>query len=370
MTAPLVVFAHKGHDWIRGSEQCVLDLLSGLDRTRYRLLVVANGRALLRESERLGVRAVRVAHWGGGRILNAPWRHVMRGILRAHQPALIHANMAVALPLIIPASRKLAIPVVTHLHLSYDSLGPRHQALVRASDVIVGVAEHVVATLRADPETAARVRVIRNAVNVERLGHCGSADVRSELGIPRGAFVATSVGSLIDRKAHAVTIRAIGIARQRGLDVHLLLCGDGERESELRTLTETLGLGGSIHFMGVRRDVGAILERGSDVLVTSACEEALPLSMLEAQWLGVPVIASDIAAHKEMSRGVEWGLLAPCGDADTLAEALAVLARDPSRRAALGVAARLHARECYSMDRYVAEFDALYRELLVDGSAR
>lgn len=366
MTAPLIVFAHKGHNWIRGSEQCLLDLLAGLDRTRYRMLLVANGRVLLREGERLGVESIHVAHWGGGPILDAPWRRALRKLLAAREPALIHANMAVSLPLIIPASRALGIPVVTHLHFGFDSLGPRHQALVRQSDIVVGVAEHVVATLRADQTIRDRVRVIRNAVNAERLGASAlspGGDLRAELGIPQSAFVVTSLGSLIARKAHDVTIRAIGIARARGVDAHLLLCGDGELDAELRALTNSLGLSENVHFLGVRRDVGTILTRSSDVLVTSARNEAMPLSLIEAQWVGVPVVASDIAAHREMLGETEWGLLAACGDPAALATTLAALATDPAWRAAIGEAGRRHARTEYTMERYIAEFDALYGEI-------
>ena len=365
MNAPLLMFAHKGHDWIRGSEQCVLDLLSGLDRARYRLLVVANGRTFLRECERLGVESLRVAHWGGGRILDAPWRQLMRNIVRTRQPAMIHANMAVALPLVMPAAHENAIPVLSHLHTSYDSLGERHQALVRECDVIVGVAEHVVAPLKADAATRDRVRVINNAVNPEHLGDASDDDLRDTLAIPRGALVATSVGSLIARKAHEVTIRAIGLARDRGLDVHLLVCGDGDRETDLRALAESLGLGAVVHFLGARHDVGGVLAIHSDVFVTSARDEAMPLSMLEAEWAGVPVIASNIPAHRETLAEGALGILVACGDSNALANALVALARDPDRRSAMGSAGREHALAHYGMNRYVGEFDALYQEMLV-----
>jgi glycosyltransferase involved in cell wall biosynthesis len=197
---------------------------------------------------------------------------------------------------------------------------------------------------------------------VERLGTSeqSGGDLRAGLGIPSGALAVTSLGSLIARKAHDVTIRAIGIARERGLDAHLLLCGDGELDAELRALANSLGLGECVHFLGVRKDVGAILARATDVFVTSARNEAMPLSLIEAQWMGVPVVASDIAAHREMLGGTEWGLLAACGDPAALASSLATLAKDPAWRASIGEAGRKHARAEYTMERYIAEFDELY----------
>jgi L-malate glycosyltransferase len=370
---PLVAFAHKGHDWIRGSEQCLLDLVSGMDRGLFRLLVITNGRTLAAEVEKRGVEAVIVKHWSGGALLNAPSRQRVTRLLRDRNASLIHANMAVTLPLVIPAARRLGIPVLTHLHTPFASLGARHAALVRQSTLTVGVAEHVVAPLRAGMFTPARVRVVDNAVNVERLAGGDASGLRTGLGIAPGAFVAASIGSLIERKGQRTALHAIAGARSHGIDVHLLLCGDGADEAALRELAASLGVQRAVHFLGVRRDVGAILRDAADLLVTCAHEEAQPLSVLEAQWVGVPVAASDIVAHREALPAAAGGVLFPLGDAHALSVVLAALARDPARRAAMRVAGQAFARERYEMRRYVRQFEALYGELLstaADAAAR
>lgn len=361
---PLVVFAHKGHDWIRGSEQCLLDLVSGLDRSLFRMLVLTNGRTLAGEVERRGVEAVMVKHWSGGALLNGHTRFRVTRLLRARGAALVHANMAVTLPLVIPAARRLGIPVLTHLHTPYASLRERHGALVRQSTLAVGVAEHVVAPLRAGMLTGARVRVVDNAVNADRLAMGDARDLRATLGIAPSAFVASVVGSLIGRKGQRTAVRAVAHARERGVDLHLLLCGDGEDESGLRALATSLGIGSAVHFLGMRRDVGAILRDATDVLVSSSHEEAQPLSVLEAQWLGVPVVASDIPAHREAMPGLAGGVLFPLDDAESLARRLADLAASPERRRAMAAEAHAYARARYDMRRYVHAFEALYGELL------
>ena len=361
---PLVAFAHKGHDWIRGSEQCLLDLVSGVDRSLFRLLVLTNGRTLAAEVEKRGVEAVIVKHWSGGAVLNAPARQRVARLLRERNAAMVHANMAVTLPLVVPVARRLGIPVLTHLHTPFSSLSERHAALVRQSTLTVGVAEHVVAPLRAGMFSPARVRVVGNAVNVERLAGGDATGLRAELGIAPGAFVAVSVGSLIERKGQRTALRAVAAARANGIDLHLLLVGDGADQPALRELAAALGVRQAVHLLGARRDVGAILRDAADVLVTCAHEEAQPLSVLEAQWLGVPVAASDIAAHREALPPAAGGVLFPLGDAHALAVSLAALARDPARRAAMRVAGRELAHGRYEMRRYVRQFEALYGELL------
>jgi glycosyltransferase involved in cell wall biosynthesis len=364
---PLVVFAHKGHDWIRGSEQCLLDLLSGIDRELFRLLVLTNGTVLADEAERRGVEAVRVEHWSGGAIVNVLARHRVSRLLRDRGAALVHANMAVTLPLVIPTARRLGIPVLTHLHIPYSSLRERHRALVRQSTMTVGVAEHVVAPLRAGMFVPSRVRVVDNAVNADHLAGGDATGLRPSLGIAPTAFVAATVGSLIERKGQRAIVRAIAIAREQGLDAHVLLCGDGEDEPMLRALSATLGVTGAVHFLGMRRDVGAILVDATDVLVSTAREEAQPLSVLEAQWLGVPVLASDIVAHRQALSRPDAALF-PLDDAPALARALAAMAAERAPWRAAAAASQATARERYDMRRYVETFQSLYGELLSDAA--
>jgi glycosyltransferase involved in cell wall biosynthesis len=361
---PLVVFAHKGHDWIRGSEQCLLDLVSGLDRSNFRLLVLTNGPTLAAEVERRGVEAVLVKHWSGGALLNAPTRHRVTRLLRDRDAALIHANMAVTLPLVIPAARRLGIPVVTHLHLPFSSLAERHRALVRQSTLTVGVADHVVAPLRDGSPSAARVRVVDNAVNVERLAGGDATRLRASLGIESGAFVAVSVGSLITRKAQRTAIHAVAHARAQGTDLHLLLCGDGPDDAMLRALAASVGVERAVHFLGMRRDVGAILRDAADVLVATAREEAQPLSVLEAQWTGVPVVASDIVAHQDAMPPASGGVLFPLDDAVALARELTALAAQPHRLRVMAMDGQAFAHGRYDMRRYVGAFASIYDDLL------
>jgi glycosyltransferase involved in cell wall biosynthesis len=361
---PLIVFAHKGHDWIRGSEQCLLDLVSGLDRSSFRLLVLTNGRTLAAEVERRDVEAVLIRHWSGGALTNLATHHRLARLLREREAALVHANMAVTLPLVIPTARRLGIPVLTHLHTPFDSLRERHRALVRDSTLAVGVAEHVVAPLRAGMFSPSRVRVVANAVNTERLAGGDATGLRASLGIAPDAMVAASVGSLIERKDQATAIRAVAIARAAGTHLHLLLCGDGADGAMLRDLAVGLGVAHAVHFLGMRSDVGAILRDASDLLVSSSREEAQPLSVLEAQWFGVPVVASDIVAHRQALPRASQGALFSLGDADALARVLVSLAAQPARRRAMSAAGLTFARTRYDMGRYVREFETLYGELL------
>lgn len=364
----MIAFAHKGRDWIRGSEQCLLDLVARLDPARFRSVVLCDAPTLAREAERRGATTVLVEDWGSGPVCAASVRRQTAARLREHGASLVHANCAEVLPAVVPAARELRLPVVAHLHLPMTHADRLH-SLLHQVDTAVGVAEHVVAELRHEGMAPGRVRVIPNAVDEVRLGAGGATGLRRALGIPADACVMTSVGSLIVRKGHDVSIRALAAARAGGRDVQLLVCGDGEEAGALLSLAAELGVGGAVHFLGLRPDVGAVLRDATDVYVSAARAEALPLNVLEAQWAGLPVVCSDIAAHHEAMRPNVSGVLVPSDDADAFANAVLALDRDPGRRTAMGAAGRALVAERFSMQQYVDSFASLYDELLARPSS-
>ena len=359
-----IAFVHRGLDWIRGSEQCLLDLLGGLDRERFHPLVVCTSPTLAQETERLGVEAALVDWWEQMVLAPAPIRARMRALLTAHRTAIVHANMTATVPSLLPMVRSLHVPIVAHLHMPQNDTFWRIREMVHQTDMAVGVAEHVVRELREDGMPDDRIRVIHNAVDTTRLAAGDASGLRAELGIAPQAFVAVSIGSLIHRKGHDVSLRALALVRERGLDAHLLLCGDGVEGDALKALASSLGLDGAAHFLGYRSDVGAVARDAGDICLTSSREEALSLNVLEAQWMGVPVVASAIPGHLE---GIQPGVSAvvvPVEDPPALADALVELASSPERRRALSAAGREFVADRFSIRRYVGEFEALYEELL------
>ena len=345
-----VVFAHHGRDWIRGSEQCLLDLVGHLDPDRYRSVVLCDQPTLARAARALGARAELVPHWGEGPRASAAVRGAVAALLREADAGVVHANTTLTLPALVPAARALRVPVVAHLHL-HTTREDRLVSLVHQVAVAVGVSQDAIVGLHEEGMPPGAVRVIYNAVDVDRLRRGDASGLRASLGIGPGELVIAGVGSIIERKGHDVTIRAAAALNRRGVAAHLLLCGDGEEAPALRALAQTEGVAGRVHFLGYGGDCGSGLGGAVDVFVTSAREETLGLNVLEAQALGLAVVASDLPPHHEAMVDGRTGLLVPVDAPGAVAEAVAALAADPARRAAMGAAGRAFTAERFSMAR-------------------
>lgn len=133
------------------------------------------------------------------------------------------------------------------------------------------------------------------------------AQKRRELGISSDAFVMISAGELIPRKNHETAIRAVAVLKDRIPSLRYLICGHGELQANLKKLTLQLGISDRVIFAGYRKDLYD-LYRAADLCVFPSLQEGLPVALLEAMALGLPVICSDIRGNRELIENNRGGV--------------------------------------------------------------
>jgi glycosyltransferase involved in cell wall biosynthesis len=186
--------------------------------------------------------------------------------------------------------------------------------------------------------------VIGNGVNVDRFApdHAARQLARARLGLPDDAVVAVCVARLVREKG--VLDLADAAVRVAHPALHVLLVGAAlasdrtDVSPELDGHAAVRSLGSRWRRLGYRPDVEELL-RAADIFVLPSYREGLPRSVIEAMASGLPVIASDIPACRELVDDAT-GILFPRGNVDALAGALDVLIADPGRRRAMGATAR------------------------------
>jgi glycosyltransferase involved in cell wall biosynthesis len=166
------------------------------------------------------------------------------------------------------------------------------------------------------------------------------------------------VGRLITVKNVACVVRAV--AQVEGTTVTVV--GDGPVLDELRQLASTLGCADRVSFAGLHQRNGVFALLGaSDLLVSASYSEGIPVAVLEAMAAGLPVVLSDIPAHREITSCADFvPLVAPDRD-DQLAEQLSRFAVMPDQdRVDIGDRCRRLVEQRFGIEAMTESYGRLY----------
>jgi glycosyltransferase involved in cell wall biosynthesis len=246
----------------------------------------------------------------------------------------------------LPASKRPAIVYTEH------NRWPRHSAATRTLNRLTFALDDVDVAVSADvrdtmpPKLQARVEVLDHGVDVDHLrtlvGH--RAEVRDELGIEPDEIVIGTVANYRREKAYEVLLEAARLALVSDVPLRFVAVGQGPLEDEMRALHTTLGLGDRVQLLGYRDDAVRVMS-AFDVFTLSSRHEGLPVSLMEAYALGLPVVATAAGGLPHMVRDGVEGILVPIDDPKALAAAYVEVARDPQRRNSMAAAAADRARD-------------------------
>jgi glycosyltransferase involved in cell wall biosynthesis len=155
-----------------------------------------------------------------------------------------------------------------------------------------------------------------------------------------------AVGRLSAEKGFDLLIEAIALLANQGAPLRLILVGDGPLRDQLSDAAAKAGIAGLVEFAGelTPPEVRAHLER-ADLFCLSSFSEGLPVSIMEAMAVGVPVVTTWIAGIPELAEAGVTALTVPPARSDALADALRRLAADPQLRTRLAQAARRRIEE-------------------------
>ena len=172
------------------------------------------------------------------------------------------------------------------------------------ASALVTVAEDLRRKLIGLGAPEARTLVLRNGVDLKRFRPVDRDVARAALGVE--GFVLVSVGSLIPRKGHDLTIEAL----TRHTDCTLLIAGSGPIRGELEALAQRLGVANRVRFLGeVPHHDLPMVYSAADVMVLASAREGWANVLMESMACGVPVLATDVNGTRECIRSPAAGLL-------------------------------------------------------------
>lgn len=216
------------------------------------------------------------------------------------------------------------------------------------------------------------ISVVNNGVDTSLYASGDGSALRARLAAP-DEFLIGTVGRLATAKNHPRLVEAAAILRDAGVPVRVVIVGEGPERGTTEARIAELNMGDHVTLLGERDDVPDLLA-AFDVFVLSSDREGHPLSALEAQSAGTPVVLTDAGGSADAvlcnERGV-GGLLVE-KSAEALAECLSMLAADPQRLQEMSVFAQANASRHFDktlmIDRYSAIFDAVQHDGIVSTS--
>jgi len=253
--------------------------------------------------------------------------------------------------------------LVTMFH-GYDiRLGIRegggiYSRLFRLSDLILSISDysyrHLV-ELGADPE-----RIKYHPVGID------PDEFPFREREPRGTLTILTVARLVREKALDNALKALHIlVKEHGIgNVKYIVAGGGPQEVLLKELAVELGVADRVRFTGsVSRAEVIKLYGEAHLYVLSSEQEVLPVTLMEAQASGLPVISTDVGSVREIVNDGMTGFLVPSGDERALAGKIRDLLDDPGAWPGMGRAGREIVRGKYDIKKLNVELNRMFLEL-------
>ena len=289
-------------------------------------------------------------------------------VVHSHSPV-----PAVAMRLVAWSTRPTSRPaLVTTEHNTWTS----HHWATRAANgltsgadsVTYAVTEEVVATLRGTARRRAEVLVHGIDVDLAAARPEGERmQVRAGLGLAADDVVIGTVANLRAQKDYPTLLTAARLLVDRGVSFRLVAVGQGPLEREVAERRDQLGLHDHVLLAGFRPDAVAVMA-ACDVFVLASAWEGLPVAVMEATALGLPIVATSVGGIAEQLAPTE-AVLVPPRDPVALADALEAVVVDPRRRAALAAAARSAATR-FDVHRTMQTLTSRYEQFLDEDDGR
>lgn len=357
-----------------GAERQLVELAKGLDKERFRALVVTLYPGEPLESDlyaQTGVELVSLERKG-------KWDFGAVGRLSS---LLRERDVHVIQPFLTPATAfglSAGIIVGTPVKVVTERCGVRNNTsfgnkLYRfAEDRLTRFADAVVANSEAGRDYVAsrgikseKTQVIYNGVASERttcLPEERSA-VRQSLGIRADEPVVGIVASLTPAKDHESFLMAASIVKRHVPSTRFMIVGDGPLRTDLEERARELGLATSALFTGHRKQIAPYIG-AMDVAVLSSCDhEGCSNFLLESMGLARPIVATDIGGNRELFASGEAGLFVSPEDPVALATATLRVLTAPALAQSFGERGRAAFERRFTLPTMIRAYEDLYYEL-------
>ncbi|MEX2475904.1 glycosyltransferase family 4 protein [Marinobacter sp.] len=352
-----------------GAETVFISLLSELQNTSFRNVVVLRGEGWVAEQVRsLGIAPYIIDSKGSFNLgyISALWRLVSTqgvDLIHAH---LLGSNVYGAMVSVLSRT-----PMIATFHGAVDVASGERFLKAKFALIGWGASAIVSVSRRLQQELGARaalpahkLQLVYNGVDPDRFTGDHGAGLRSELGLPPNGILVVSIGNIRPAKGYEYLVDAAITLSAQHPDIHFVVVGHQKEPlfSALKAQVSESPRAPNIHWLGFRQDVSDVLRQG-DIFLLPSVSEGFSIATVEAMMAGIPVIATRSGGPEEIIEDGETGYLIPVRDSEAIVSAILEL-RQPARAEPVVGRARNRAVEQFSLAAMLNQYMAVYKRLI------
>jgi glycosyltransferase involved in cell wall biosynthesis len=351
-----------------GSEQQLYHLLSGLDCSRFRPIVISLGARLDAYWDQ-PIKSLGVPLWHIERSLGRAGRVMqIASLLRSEKIQIVHSWMFYTNPYSAVAGRLAGIPLrLGSMRENYEGL-PSDKLLrwigYRGLDILITNSAMVADQVREFRLTRALVRVVPNGVHIpKQVSQAERSRLKSELGFSDTHLLIGSVARIDSNKNHAMLLQAFATLAEKWPALRLVIIGNGPLKSQLAAMAEQLEVAQKICLPGSIPRAARYLP-ALEVFCLTSHTEGMPNVVMEAAAAGVPVVSTTCGGSEELIECGVTGFLVSPNDAAAMSKHVDLLLANAEQRRSIGQAGREKMCRAFSMQVMGTRMTRIYEEAL------
>jgi glycosyltransferase involved in cell wall biosynthesis len=373
--APWRVLHLRDSPWLDGPGRTILETAAHVDPARVDFHIGAlvskeGSHPLLSAARQRGLQAIAIRDPGGG--ISGLVSQIL-SVVEQHDIQVLHASdFRTSLAALLCRRRRPSLKVVATAHGWIANTLRRRvfrfldKFLLRQFDRVILVSH---AMRRLVPRwwlPDSRVTVMHNALVLESYGQDARQRSRPPAG-PDRDVVMLNIGRLSPEKGQAMLLEALARLLKRWPNLKLQFAGVGPLEAALRAQAEAAGIATRVEFLGYITDMPPLYSN-CDLVVQSSFTEGLPNVILEAAFLRVPIVATDVGGTSEVVQHDHSAyIIRP--STDELVAGIDAFMSDPARFAAMSERAHDNIMAKFSFAARTSNLMRFYDDLLEDAAS-
>lgn len=358
----MICFCNTTKVW-GGGEKWHYDMAMLLQQQGYHILTITRkGSALQKKYLRAGLDNVEL-NISNFSLLNPLMKQKLVKLFLKHQVTTLFMNLPSDLKTAGPAARRAGVRQIIYRRGSAIPVKntPLNKHLYRnvVDQVLVNSEATKATILEKNPSLvhSDKIKVVYNGIDLKAFD---KQQVQPEKYPAKAGFVIGNIGRLVHQKGQKQLVEVARILRDKKVDFHMLIGGEGSERDDLEKLVSKNQLEEKITLTGFVDDAKTFLN-AVDVFALPSHWEGFGYVLAEAMACSKPVVAFDVSSNPELVSDGETGYLIPYGDVAAFAEKLAELARNPQLAKEMGAKGRGKVEKQFRLEHTLKEVVSLLK---------